>query len=287
MSTPVTCFCGTTFPALDDLAGGYTHCPACGAVVYVPWPLPATQEQEAVRTRRPLRTLVKVLLVVAGLAFLGVLLMPDTSHCGPPMRRAQCMNNLKQIALAMQIYHDKYNAFPPQAVTEAHGKPLLSWRVLLLPFIEEDALYSRFKLDEPWDSPTNLPLLALMPTVYSCPSNLTLPPGMTCYEGVVGPHTMFRDDRRGVRIAEVTDGTSNTLFFGEAQSPVPWSAPQDIPFDSPQPYHGFGSPHPGGFNTAFVDGSIRFISLRVNPAVLNSLLTRDGGEVGCTDSYEP
>jgi hypothetical protein len=283
MSTPVTCFCGTTFPALDDLAGGYTHCPACQAVVYVPWPLSATQD--TVRTRSPLRTLGELLGVIAILGFLIGLLPLISSGTSPPARRAQCVNNLKQIALAMHNYHDAYNAFPPQAVTDAHGKPLLSWRVLLLPFIEEDALYSRFKLDEPWDSPTNLPLLALMPTVYSCPSNLTPQPGMTSYEGVVGLHTMFRDDGRTVCLADVTDGTSNTLFFGEARNPVPWSAPQDIRYDIAQPQGGFGSLHSCGFNAAFVDGSIRFISLRVNPAVLNSLLTRDGGEIpGYTDS---
>jgi prepilin-type processing-associated H-X9-DG protein len=284
MSTSVTCFCGKTFPAPDALAGGYTRCPECGAVVYVPWPLPATQERARTPGPHPLRTLVKVLCVIAVLAFLVALFTPVTAHSDEAVRRMHCVNNLKQIALAMQNYESAHNAFPPQAVTDPNGKPLLSWRVLLLPYLGEGALYARFKLDEPWDSPSNRPLLALMPMVYCCPSDVPYQPGMTSYEGVVGSHTMFRDDRRGVCIADVIDGTSNTIFFGEACSPVPWSAPVDIPFDTSQPHHGFGSQHPGGFNAAFVDGSVRFIKRTINPPILDSMLTRDGGEVWCDES---
>jgi prepilin-type processing-associated H-X9-DG protein len=282
MPTSVTCFCGKTFQAPDTLAGNYTHCPACGSVVYVPWPLRATQDR--LRGPSPIRTLGKILGALMLAALVIALLLPAwSSGTSQPARRAQCLNNLKQIALALHNYHDVYKVFPPQAVTRPDGKPLLSWRVLLLPYLEEDDLYSRFKLDEPWDSRNNLPLLALMPTVYHCPSD-PAPPGMTSYEGVVGPHTMWRNDGNCVSLAGVTDGTSNTIFFGEASGPVPWSAPQDIRHDVNLPQAGFGSPHPDGFNAAHVDGSVRFIRRTMAPMYLESLLTRDGGEVICDES---
>src|SRR5207249_2796575 len=78
-------------------------------------------------------------------------------------RRTVSQNNLKQIGLAMHNYHDTYRHFPPQALTDKNGKPLLSWRVAVLPFIEQDNLYRQFKLDEPWDSEHNRKLLERMP----------------------------------------------------------------------------------------------------------------------------
>src|SRR5262249_21734482 len=72
-------------------------------------------------------------------------------------RRMQSTNNLKQIALAMHSYHDTMGRFPPAIVRDKEGKPLYSWRVLLLPYLEQQNLYNQFKLDEPWDSEHNRP----------------------------------------------------------------------------------------------------------------------------------
>ena len=215
------------------------------------------------------------------------LLLPAVQSAREAARRAQCVNNLKQIGLAMHNYHSANNCFPPQAITDEDGKPLLSWRVLLLPYLEQAPLYSQFHLNEPWDSPNNKPLLAMMPALFRCPSDPTpLQAGLTSYEGVVGPRTMFPGGRHApVGIADVTDGTSNTLFVGETRTPVPWTAPSDNPLNLSLPQAGFGSLHPGGFNTLFVDGSVRFIKLSINPVLLQGLLTRNGGEVISADSY--
>src|SRR5437588_6801844 len=100
------------------------------------------------------------------------LLLPAVQAAREAARRAQCTNNLKQIGLAMHNYHSSNNCFPPAFTTDRDGKPLLSWRVLLLPYLECSSLYANFHLDEPWDSPHNRPLVNQMPSVFACPSDL-------------------------------------------------------------------------------------------------------------------
>src|SRR5205085_607175 len=105
---------------------------------------------------------------------------------------AQCVNNLKQIGLAFHNYADQKDGFPAAAITGPGGKPLLSWRVAILPYIEQQALYQKFKLDEPWDSPHNKELIKYMPTVYACPSrNRDAEPGMTAYRVFAGKDTLL------------------------------------------------------------------------------------------------
>jgi hypothetical protein len=95
-------------------------------------------------------------------------LMKLTQSVRGVAHRAKSQNNLKQLGIAIHSYHDVHG-FLPTDVRDADGKPLLSWRVLLLPYLEQEPLYRRFKLDEPWDSENNKPLLALMPEVLRSP----------------------------------------------------------------------------------------------------------------------
>jgi prepilin-type processing-associated H-X9-DG protein len=206
------------------------------------------------------------------------LLLPAVQAAREAARRAQCVNNMRQIGLAMHNFHSSYNFFPPAAITDKEGRPLLSWRVAILPYIEQQSLYQQFHLDEPWDSAHNINLVNLMPQTYACPST-TPTPGKTIYQVFVGPKTMFPPGRKGVRIMEVTDGTSNTLLVAEAAQPVTWTAPDDLSFGSSLPMYGAGSPHPGGFNSLFADGSVRFLKQTIVQNVLAALISRDGGEV--------
>jgi prepilin-type processing-associated H-X9-DG protein len=189
------------------------------------------------------------------------------------------VNNVKQIALGMHNFVATSNRFPAAAINDSDGKPLLSWRVAILPYINEEALYRKFKLDEPWDSPHNLPLLAEMPKVFICPSD---PVGeaktTTRYQVIAGPGTLF-DGPEGFRIEDVVDGTANTLLVVESRTPVPWTKPEDIDYDPTAGPPTLGSNHPGGVNAAFADGSVRFIKNSINPGLLRSLVTRNGGEV--------
>jgi len=214
-------------------------------------------------------------------AMLIALLLPAVQAAREAARRAMCTNNLKQITLAMHQYVAKHNTFPPAATFDRAGKPLLSWRVLLLPYLEQHSLYKAFHLDEPWDSPNNKPLGDQMPTVFQCPSE-QMPGAMTTYQVIVDPRALFTGDPSGVSVAKVTDGTSNTLLVVEAASPVPWSKPEDLSLASPAPALGMASKHPGGFNVSMADGSVRFFkhsaSNPISPQLLKELVTRAGGE---------
>ena len=124
--------------------------------------------------------------------------------------RARSMDNLKNLGLAMHNYHATDGTFPPAAVYSKDGKPLLSWRVLLLPYLEQNDLFRQFKLDEPWDGPTNKKLLAKMPEIYAIPRDKAKQSHATAYQVFTGAGTIFPGPKAS-RVADITDGTSNTI----------------------------------------------------------------------------
>jgi prepilin-type processing-associated H-X9-DG protein len=219
---------------------------------------------------------------MVGCLFTIALLLPAVRSSREAARRSQCVNNLKQIGLALHNFHAVHDSLPPAAITDERGRPLLSWRVAILPYLECGSLYSRFHLDEPWDSPHNLALLEPVPSVYACPSDATRKPGMTGYQAVVGPETAFTPDFALVQFADITDGTSNTLLIGESRRCVPWTKPEDLPLDTNLPLFGLGSHHGyhnNGFNVLFADGAVRFLKSSISSIVLRAILTRNGNEV--------
>src|SRR5262245_15901791 len=180
-----------------------------------------------------------------------------------PAHRARSSNNLKQIAIAFHSFHDVHGAFPAAAITDKNGKALLSWRVALLPYLEEDNLYKQFKLDEPWDSKHNKKLLEKLPKVYAPPiSGKPAKPYTTYYQVFTGPDTVFNPKATfqrggltfGARIATITDGTSNTILAVEGAQPVPWSKPEDLPYDANKALPKVGGLFKEGFHILFCDG---------------------------------
>jgi prepilin-type processing-associated H-X9-DG protein len=210
------------------------------------------------------------------------LLLPAVQAAREAARRAQCVNNLKQIGLAFHNYHQSYNVLPPAASTDANGRPLLSWRVAMLPYIEEQALYDQFKLDEPWDGPNNIKLLDKMPLAYRCASSDQPGSTVTPYQVIVGQGSVF-EGPKGLPFAAITDGTSNTFLVVEAKAPVEWTKPDDV--DIAAVTTALGSKHPGGTNALLADGSVKFIKTTTPANVINALATREGGEVIGGGSY--
>jgi len=203
--------------------------------------------------------------------------IPGIAKVRASASRMKSSNNLKQIALAMHNYHDTYGHFPPAAILDKDGKPLLSWRVAILPFIEQDGLYKEFHLDEPWDSEHNKKLIPKMPKVYALVNVEPKDPHTTIYKVFTGKSTVF-EDPNGIRIADIADGTSNTFLVVEGDGPVPWSKPEDLPFDPEQKLPKLGGQFDEGFLAAFCDGSVRFMSNQANENLLRALITRNGGE---------
>ena len=154
----------------------------------------------------------------------------------------------------------------------------MSWRVHLLPFLEEQALYQKFHLDEPWDSEHNKTLIGQMPAVYRNPSSPS-PPEKANYLVPVGKDSMF-EGNEGLRIARITDGTANTIMVLElnSEAAVDWTKPQDLQFDADNPLAGLGAAHPGGFSAAFADGSVHFITNTINPETFRRLLMKSDGQ---------
>jgi RNA polymerase sigma factor (sigma-70 family) len=205
---------------------------------------------------------------------------PKRREADEAEERAQrhSMDNLKRLALGMHNYVSDHGQFPPAAVYSKEGKPLLSWRVLLLPYLDQRDLYSRFKLDEPWDGPTNKKLLDKMPAIYSFTPDKPKEPGKTIYQVFTGVETVFPNPNAS-RIADITDGTSNTILIVEAAAAVPWTQPADLPYDPKKPLPNLGGVTKMGIQAAFADGSGRILKPTIKEATLRALITRNGGEV--------
>jgi hypothetical protein len=192
--------------------------------------------------------------------------------------RAITTNNLKQIGLAVWNYCDE-NTHLPANVVDKNGKPLLSWRVELLPYIEQQALYDMFKRDEPWDSANNLPLLERMPKVFSSPRVATKKKGFTVYQGFAGPDTIF-EAGKVVAVNDILDGTTETIMAVEASTAVPWTKPVDLQFDPKKDVVDFGKAYDGRPLILMCDGSWRTLKTKkVSQTALKGAITRSGGEV--------
>jgi hypothetical protein len=231
-----------------------------------------------------------LLLFVAGIATVGVthqtgwlLTSPEPLTRSGSIReyaaRTQQQNNLKQIALAMYSYAEVEKTFPPAALRDKEGRPLLSWRVLILPYIEQENLYKEFRLDEPWDSPHNLRLLPRMPKTFMKPWPLTNPPPLrTHYQVFVGNGAAF-EGHRGLSVpADFPDGASNTILVVEAAESVPWTKPADMPYDPARPLPPLGDLTPKVFQAALVDGSVRQVDRTLSERTLRAAITRNGGD---------
>ncbi|MCI0333057.1 MAG: DUF1559 domain-containing protein, partial [Planctomycetes bacterium] len=219
-------------------------------------------------------------MLVAAIGIAAAMGLPATMSAREAARRVQAANHMKQIMLAFHNYHSMRRTLPAHASYSDDGKPLLSWRVHILPFVEGGHQYNQFHLDEPWDSEHNKTLIAQMPEVYTNP-NLPLEPGKTNYLAIVGKECAFDGSKTGLGFQNITDGTSKTIAFVEADpaQAVEWTKPDDLEFNPDDPKAGLGNVRPGGWNAAFCDGSVQFISDNVDPQVLKALFTRAGGEV--------
>jgi hypothetical protein len=171
--------------------------------------------------------------------------------------------------------------FPPTKhnpkAFDAEGRPHLSWRVHILPYIEQKALYDKFRLDEPWDSEHNKKLLAEMPAQFKTTDD----PTKTTVLAVVGDGTAY-EGKAGLRFADFKDGTASTAFIVDAgpEKAVPWTKPEDLPLDREDPIRAIGSSQFGEvFLVAMVDAGVRSVPCKIAPEQLRNLLLRNDGQI--------
>jgi hypothetical protein len=178
----------------------------------------------------------------------------------------------------MHNFHEQHGRLPPAVVYGEDEKPLYSWRVLLLPFIEEEQLYQEFNLTEPWDSPHNLLLLERMPRLYAAPPNKAgkLPPYHTICHVFYGPGAAF-EGRDGLRLPDdFPDGTSDTFLLVEAGEPVPWTKPADLVYDPDQALPDLRGLFKDGFRARMADQSVQWVKQGTSEATLRAAITRNG-----------
>ncbi len=197
--------------------------------------------------------------------------------------RTTAVNNLKQIGLGFCAYESTY-AYFPQDITDKNGKAILSWRVHMLPFIEQTPLWKQLDLTKPWDDAANSKFVERMPDVFQFPSREPTEKGFTYFQSFTAPKLVkagnpFMVTGRKLEIVKITDGTSNTLMIVDGETAVNWLKPGDLPYD-PKKLPKIGNPKTGKFLGCFGDVSVRTFDLKkLGEKNLHALITIDGGEV--------
>ncbi|HZL90512.1 MAG TPA: DUF1559 domain-containing protein [Pirellulaceae bacterium] len=240
-------------------------------------------------------TLVKMLVAIAFTAILIPCLLPPS--CSIPnwvARKMYCGNNLKIIGVALHTYHDVYHTLPPAYVADETGKPMHSWRVLLLPYMEQDALYRRYRFDEPWDGPNNRLLADEIAAVYQCPNERNSTKHETNYVAVVGPNTPWPGEKPAT-LKDFKDGMINVILIVEVhQSGIDCMEPRDldlfslVPRVNPAKGVGISSRHPWkkdmrrtsyGAHVLMADGSVIFLGPEAHVKTIESRLRINDGTI--------
>jgi len=315
MPIPFTCpHCGAHTEVAEEYAGQTGPCVRCGKSITVP---PPAGTPGYTTPSKASQVPLVVLLVVAGLGllvffcggffFLAFRMVAPVAPPPMPMPAvpmsapapaatmpaptptasgtdALCVERLKRIGEAMAAYHDVHGCFPPAYLADDEGKPMHSWRVLLLPYLDCRDLYDRYDFEEPWDGPTNRQLAAAMPEVYRCPADADAGPTETSYVMIVGPGTIS-DGTSTTSLSDIKDGAATTLIVVETTaSGISWLEPADLSTEEMSFRVDDGSPagirsnHPGAAYGLAADGSAFTLRNDQSPDLIRGLMTVAEGD---------
>jgi prepilin-type processing-associated H-X9-DG protein len=295
MPFPFTCpHCNLETLVDDEYAGQSGPCAGCGKTVMIPFRmgLPVTV---AGTIASPPRVKPSTIAVIVVLSILGasavftifmVLISPSIQVARDAIAKTSCRSNLQRIAEALKQYEIEHGTLPPAFIPDAvTGKPLHSWRVLILPQLGEASLYEQYNFGEPWDGPNNSRLFNSMPSVFACPADPdAITKRETNYMVLVGPKTLF-PGAKPATMGAITDAPETTILVTEAPvSGVVWTSPKDLNATRMQftinngTAGEMGSYHPGGINAVMVDGSVRFFEDNFPTDYIQGMSTQAGGE---------
>jgi hypothetical protein len=234
----------------------------------------------------------KTAMVLAALVLVWALI-PPVQSTSPRSRHIDCGSNMRNIATALLIYHDRQGHFPPAYTVDQNGNRLHSWRTLILPYLDGKKLYDKIRLDEPWNSPYNSQFHSEVLPLYCCPSSINYHQGYTPYVAVIGDNTAWRGDAPGT-LDSIRNMHGQTILIVECEDAgIHWMEPRDIEFDkmsmqvNPQTGVGISSPHQRwakrglmayripGANVAFVDRSVEFLTNDTPPEEIRAMLMID------------
>lgn len=231
--------------------------------------------------------MMKSVVLFSVIASAAIAAAPVPKQSLPPITQEMwkaSADNLRTIGLALHHYHDVHGQFPGN-VTDDKGTPRLSWRVRLLPYLDGDDLFKSFTLNEAWDSEHNKALLEKRPPAFA-PVRLRGEPGHTYYLGFDGPDTLF-ERGKATSVRSVVDGCRNTVMLVEAEKAVPWTKPEDLPFDANKDVPKLGAFFDGAFNFLTADGAVARARKEINPAALKSAIRMSDGHVVDVMSFAP
>lgn len=241
--------------------------------------------------------LLSLTVFVLGLVGVGVLycmwVLYAVDNAKFEARRTSSAHNLKSIALAMHAYHDEHGSFPRAHWTLPSGERIRSWRVALLPYLEQKDVFDAIQQDEPWNAEANQQAYRYRPSIYRMPLDQDRSDFDTDYLVITGPGTLF-EDGRDMRMSACTDGPANTILAVEVlKSGVHWAEPRDLDIRTMilkingGGAKGICSPWPGGAHVAFADGSVRFLDDKTLEANLRAMISRNGDELVNSDGVTP
>lgn len=291
MPIPFKCpHCGS-FTEVDDQFAGHTGpCATCGKEITVPRVSAEVRAERVKKVKKSASFLIIASVcgvVVISLVLIGMLLasslVPSLALNSLGDHEAQCAQNLIRIAAALEAYHADHGNYPPAFLADEDGKPMHSWRVLLLPYLDEQLLYDQYDFDEPWDGPTNMRLVSRMPSVYGCPDDPEAPYGETSYIVVIGEGTMFPGEETKSASA-AKDGKGETALIAEVvSSSITWTEPKDLALDNMKlkldgSAGELGSNHEKGcVHVLMADGTIQHLDDSTSGDELRKMFTCDDG----------
>jgi hypothetical protein len=247
----------------------------------------------------------KIVVVILCWIVLGYFLIPNIEESRECSRRNSCENHLREIALALQNYHHLHGHFPPAYLADADGRPMHSWRVLLLPYLDRKDLHEQYDFNEPWDGPNNSKLADQRPSFYACPSDDAAGRNRqtTSYLAVTGNDAAW-PGRKSSRLDDFAEEGRNTIMLIEcADSKVNWLEPRDISIEEIKT--GFNQDRERGIKclhnsdsvwilppkkavlAAFADGRVHFLPADIPPPMLTKMLTRQADESEYLDRRPP